>query len=85
MTQLRKDLATVKEKGYAIDKGKILPGITAISSPIFEKKGRIVGCILLLGVFPNTGQTDFGIKIREAAKRVSEAFGADVAHCYQPE
>lgn len=84
LSRLRKDLAIVREKGYALDEGKLLPGITAISSPIFEKNGKITGCILLLGVSPEADNADIGIKVREAAKRISEAFGADAARFYRP-
>lgn len=84
LKQLRKDLALARQRGYAIDRGIQIPGITAISSPVFEKRGAIVGCILLLGVFPNSEKTDFGVKVRNAAKRVSEAFGVDTAQYYRP-
>jgi len=84
MKQLRKDLAVARQKGYAIDRGVQIPGIAAICSPVFEKEGAIVGCILLLGVFPNPEKTDFGIKVLEAAKRVSAAFGVDTARYYLP-
>jgi DNA-binding IclR family transcriptional regulator len=83
LKRLRKDLKLARERGYAMDQGEQIPGITAISSPVFKKGGDIVGCILLLGVFPISGKTDFGVKVREAAKRVSEAFGADVSHYFR--
>jgi DNA-binding IclR family transcriptional regulator len=84
INRLKKELVTVRENGYALDQGILLPGITAISSPIFEKHGNITGCVLLLGVFPDPEKTGYGIKVREAAKRISEAFGADTARYYRP-
>jgi DNA-binding IclR family transcriptional regulator len=84
MDRLNKELATVRENGYAYDQGVLLPGITAISSPVFEKNGEIIACVLLLGVFPAQGKTNYGIKVREAAKRISEVFGADTARFYRP-
>lgn len=84
MNRLNKELATVRENGYAYDQGILLPGITAISSPVFEKQGEIIACVLLLGVFPDPGKTNYGIKVREAAKRISEVFGADTARFYRP-
>ena len=84
MIRLKKDLMNVRQNGYALDQGILLPGITAISSPIFEKRGEIIGCVLLLGVFPDLGETNYGVKVREAAKRISEAFGADTTRYYRP-
>ena len=73
-----------RQRGYVIDKSEQYPGITAISSPIFKRGGEIVGCVLLLGVFPHSEKTDFGVKVLNAAKRVSEAFGADIARYFAP-
>jgi DNA-binding IclR family transcriptional regulator len=84
INRLKTELAAVRENGYAYDQGILLPGITAISSPVFEKNGEIVACVLLLGVFQDTGKTDYGIKVREAAKRISEVFGTDTARYYRP-
>lgn len=84
MNRLGKELAKVRENGYAFDQGILLPGITAISSPVFEKNGEIIGCVLLLGVFKDSGSTNYGIKVREAAKRISEVFGANTARYYRP-
>jgi DNA-binding IclR family transcriptional regulator len=84
MNRLKSELTAVRENGYAYDHGILLPGITAISSPVFEKNGEIVACVLLLGVFQDTGTTNYGIKVREAAKRISEVFGADTARYYRP-
>jgi DNA-binding IclR family transcriptional regulator len=84
LNRLKKELKTVKENGYAYDQGILLPGITAISSPVFEKHGEIIACVLLLGVFPDQGKTDYGIKVREAAKRISKVFGTDTARYYRP-
>jgi DNA-binding IclR family transcriptional regulator len=84
MGRLEKELEKVRENGYAYDQGILLPGITAISSPVFEKNGEIIGCVLLLGVFQDSGSTNYGIKVREAAKRISEVFGADTARYYRP-
>ncbi len=84
MKRLRMDLALARQRGYVIDKSEQYAGITAIGSPVFEKGGVIVGCILLLGVFPNSEKTDFGVKVLNAAKHVSEAFGVDTARYYRP-
>jgi DNA-binding IclR family transcriptional regulator len=84
LKRLRKDLTLARQRGYVIDKSEQYAGITAIASPVFEKRRVIVGCILLLGVFPHSEKTDFGVKVLNAAKRVSEAFGVDTARYYRP-
>jgi DNA-binding IclR family transcriptional regulator len=82
--RLKKDLEIIRKKGYALDQGEIIQGITTISSPIFQKNGEIVGCVMLFGVFIDPNSDDFGIKVRDTAIRISAALGADTARCYHP-
>jgi len=82
--KLRTDLLSIREQGYALDQGELIHGITTISSPIFQKNGEIIGCVMLFGVFSDSKSDDFGIKVRDTAIRISTALGADTDQCYHP-
>ncbi len=38
----RRRLCSVREHGYAIEKGEAFPDVTALAAPIFDHRGRVV-------------------------------------------
>ncbi|GAB7386947.1 IclR family transcriptional regulator [Bacillaceae bacterium] len=47
---LQKELAQVREEGYSITEGTLIPGISAISCPVFGQDGEIVAVITVVGL-----------------------------------
>jgi len=47
--ELRANLATVRERGYALDREESTAGVHAIGAPVLEQDDRVVGAIGLLG------------------------------------
>ncbi len=83
MSRLRDDLVRCRKLGYAVDPGELQSGINAASSPVFGVDGRIVGCIILIGTFPQSLIDKYGQKTANIAKQVSYKFGADVERLYE--
>jgi DNA-binding IclR family transcriptional regulator len=57
----RRRLGEIQQAGYAISSGDFLPGAQAIASPIFDRRGDVIGSLGL-----------FGPSVRFPAKRVKE-------------
>jgi DNA-binding IclR family transcriptional regulator len=71
----RADLAAVRQRGYAIDREEFQEGVSGVSSPIFDPKGRVVATISLVGpAFRMTEEsiTDYGRKCVEVAAELSK-------------
>jgi len=83
MNRLRDELVRCKKLGYAVDPGELQSGINAASSPVFGVDGNIVGCIILIGTFPQSLIDKYGQKTASIAKQVSYKFGADVERLYR--
>jgi DNA-binding IclR family transcriptional regulator len=75
---LRKELARIKARGWAVAPGESLVGVNALAAPIFEGGGQIVGAIAILGSIqfieaePEAGQVR---QVRQAAARISAQLG----------
>jgi len=61
--RLRKDLLECRRSGFAQDKGELQPGINAVSAPVFGPAGRIIGCVILIGTFPDALMQKHGQKL----------------------
>jgi IclR family KDG regulon transcriptional repressor len=84
MKRLRDEFAKCKRSGFAVDRGELQPGINAISAPVFDFRGKIIGCIILVGTFPESMIEEYGYKTANTARQVSCKFGADIEHLYPP-
>lgn len=76
--QLREELDRCRELGYAQDVGEITPGVNFVSAPVFGLQEKIVGCIILIGTFPESLIEQYGPKTADAARQISYKLGADV-------
>jgi len=47
--QLRKQLARVKEQGYAVDNEEAVPGLRCVAAPILDHEGRVVAAFSVAG------------------------------------
>jgi IclR family transcriptional regulator, acetate operon repressor len=45
--RLRKQLAAIRLKGYAISYGERTPGAVGIASPIFNANSGVIGCLMV--------------------------------------
>ena len=50
-----------------------------MSAPVFGAKGQIVGCLIVMGPFPEGLVEENGPKTAEMASRISSALGANTA------
>ena len=79
LKQLRDELARCRKLGFARDVGGLQPGINAVSAPVMGPDGRIIGCVVLMGTFPEALIETYGQKVNETAQRISGRLGADVS------
>ncbi len=77
--QLEREIEKCRASGFSRDLGGLQPGINAVSAPVFGPKGRIIGCLILMGLFPESLVEENGLKTAEVARRISSALGADSA------
>ena len=77
MARLQEDLVKCRESGFAVDAGRINPGINAIGAPVFGVDGNITGVITVIGTFPEEMIDEYGRSASLVAKQVSSRFGAD--------
>lgn len=78
MKRLREDLKKCRELGFAQDRGEVTPGVNGISAPVFDLRNEIVGCVILMGTFPESMVEIFGSKIADMARQISYKLGADL-------
>ncbi len=76
--RLTYEMEQCRRKGFSYDIGELNPGINAVASPVFGSGGRPVGCLVVIGVFPEGEIDRFGAAVAEEAKNVSRMMGADI-------
>ncbi|WP_433825657.1 IclR family transcriptional regulator [Actinoplanes sp. CA-015351] len=79
--KLRKDLASVRKRGYSTSLGERQAGAASIAAPIFDHDARVVAVISLAGPalrFKPDADTSAVSDLKEAAARISAQLG------YQP-
>lgn len=67
-----RDVIQAREKGYAVSTGEVIPGLSAVASPILTTDGECIG--VLGAVFLNRGEDVpfIGRKLLVAAHRIGE-------------
>src|SRR4030043_988046 len=78
MKRLREELDGCRQLGYAQDVGEITPGVSFGSVPVFGVQEKIIGCIILIGTFPESLIEKYGPKTADVARRISYKLGADM-------
>lgn len=74
-SKLMEDLKDIREKGYCISNGERVPGVCAVSAPVFNRQNEIVACISISAplVRVNKATTKrFIDSITDVADRVSK-------------
>ncbi len=77
--EYRRRLRSVREHGYAIEKGEAFPDVTAMAAPIFDHQGKLVAAPAI--VAPTHRVSDERIvillgKLIEATSKISRELGA---------
>jgi DNA-binding IclR family transcriptional regulator len=83
MEQLTEELVRCRQMGYAQDVGELDGRYNSVAAPVFGHNGKLVACIVVVGVFGESLVDHYGCKVAECAKRVSYTFGADVEQIYK--
>jgi DNA-binding IclR family transcriptional regulator len=83
MKRLREELTQCRQRGYAQDVGEITAGVNFVSAPVFGVQERIIGCIILIGTFPEKLIEKYGPITADVARRVSYKLGANVRALYK--
>ena len=83
MEQLREELERCRQVGYAQDLGNQYPQYNSVAAPVFGHHGKVVACLVVVGVFDESSVDHYGHKVAECAKKVSYTFGADVEQVYE--
>ncbi len=79
---LKKELGEAKTMGYARDLGGVTPGVNVVSAPLFANHDKLIGCLILMGTFPEINMEDYGAKIALMAYHISQKLGASVETLY---
>jgi IclR family acetate operon transcriptional repressor len=76
--ELAEQLEEVRREGYAVTVGERTDGISSISCPIFDGRGRCVGCINISGPaarFPIARAVECAPALQEVSRAVSRELG----------
>jgi DNA-binding IclR family transcriptional regulator len=77
---LGRDLDTVRERGYALEKEEAVLGEGGVAAPIFDRRSEAVGAIGVVGprerVFGRGRDKKLGTAVIEAARAISRDLGA---------
>jgi DNA-binding IclR family transcriptional regulator len=79
---LREELTRCRALGYSQDIGNITPGVNVISAPLFANHEKLIGCLILIGTFPEKRIEEYGPKVADMAFHISQKLGADVETIY---
>jgi len=76
--ELCRQLATIREQGYAVDNEEFEEGLCAISAPIYNRQGRVIAAVG--NPSPNSRMTPERVQeiaeaIKEAARAISHRMG----------
>ncbi len=73
--RLKKEISEARRLGYAVDPGDLHPGIKAVSSPVFNRFGGVLGVVVAVGTFGEEEFFEIGSRVREAAGTISKLLG----------
>ena len=96
LQDFKKELETVRAKGYATDFEEFQEGIHAVSAPVFNADNQVIGSLTIVGPsfrMKKERMHLYGEECIKKAKRVSELFrllpqktyGSDVANYLKPD
>ena len=75
-------LREVRERGLSRSEGEILPGVNAMSAPVFDHTGAIALALTAIGpaaIFDTAWDGELALALRDCAQQVSQRLGAAAA------
>ena len=79
-TRLRRELATIRERGVARERDEAVLGESSVAAPIFDHSMQAVGAIGVVGdterIIPRGPARGIAAAVAEAARGVSRELGA---------
>lgn len=79
---LDRDLAVVRQRGYAVSHGQKIAGAVGIAAPVFQASGIVIGSLCVTAPearITSKDETRIGTLVRATADRLSASLGAPVA------
>ena len=76
--QFEEELADVRAKGYAVDRGEEIDGLHCVAAPVFDHRARPLASIWVTGPSFRLRREDFprvGLHVMEKAEVISRRFG----------
>jgi DNA-binding IclR family transcriptional regulator len=76
--ELRSELAEIRDAGFAVNDGELVPGMAAVAAPIFNHAGKLYGALTMSGPRPaileDSEESSIAL-IVDAARQVSRSLG----------
>ena len=69
MKRLGEEIAECRDSGFARQIGEVTPGVNIASAPVFGLHKKVIGCIALVGTFPESMIAEFGPKVASISRR----------------
>lgn len=72
----RKEVETVRQRGYSIDRGNYIPGVTIIAAPILDAQDHLTHTLVAVGVGNAQDSAAIARDLKDQAARLSEVLSA---------
>ncbi|MCP4319090.1 MAG: IclR family transcriptional regulator [Hyphomicrobiales bacterium] len=76
--ELRREMATIRERGWAIDNEERTLGMRCVAASVYNEFGEAIAGISVSGPsvrIPDTVLTEYGVLVRRAADEITESIG----------
>lgn len=83
MKRLREEIVRCRREGFAEDPGEVTPGVHVVSAPVFAHNDKLIGCVILIGTFPQEATKGLGPRVADVARQISRRLGADIERTFQ--
>lgn len=83
--ELKRQLALVREHGFAVDDEEMEPGLRCVAAPITDHTSDVVAAVTIAGAssrLPMTGIDHYAAKVKDTATSISIALGSPNDSCF---
>lgn len=70
---LKKELTSCRESGYAVDLDETKIGIRSVAAPVFGPTAKLIGAFVVIGTFPGELADDYGRYVAGEARTFSQS------------
>lgn len=74
---LRQDLATVRRRGFSVEREEAKPGYTSVAAPVFGRRSTLLGAVSITASVHRIDANKLGPTVVTAARGLSRALGAE--------